>query len=158
MVWWQGVLFILGSSVTALLAGLLLSYVILRIQKRPWPYSWPYFRKSRGATVAKEQVKSKTPDILVEVETNLAISTRSWTGELLPFQTSIWDNNHGEVDSLPAELQEELTEAYADMHLANSIVWLSTDLGRRSEDLDESYNKLRAKIAERLATAMPSQF
>ncbi len=36
------------------------------------------------------------------------------------------------------------------MRLANQIVWLSTDVSRRSRDLDESYLSLSKRIAERL--------
>ena len=36
------------------------------------------------------------------------------------------------------------------MSLANSIVWLATEMGRRSESLDDSYLKLRVSISGRL--------
>ena len=98
----------------------------------------------------EEQVKSRMPNILREVETNLAIAAAPWTGRLLPFHTDVWHAGCGEVNSLPANCQHELAEAYADMHLANRIVWLATDMGRRSGDLDESYQQICARITERL--------
>jgi hypothetical protein len=51
---------------------------------------------------------------------------------------------------MPANLRNELTEAYSDMALANSITWLSTEMGRRSQSLDESYLKLRTSVSDRL--------
>ena len=110
----------------------------------------------QNAAEVEEQTKYKTPNVLAEVETNLAIATMPWAGKLLPFQTSVWDTSRDEIDSLLADLKEALTEAYADMRLANSIVWLSTEVGRRSNDLDESYIKLCTKIAERLDRVLPS--
>ena len=51
---------------------------------------------------------------------------------------------------MPANLREDLTQAYVDMRLANSIVWLSTEIGHRSKNLDENYVKMCTNIAERL--------
>ncbi|MFC1932518.1 hypothetical protein ACFLXU_02665 [Chloroflexota bacterium] len=110
----------------------------------------------QNATEVEEQTKYKTPNVLVEVETNLAISTMPWTGKLRPFQTTAWDTDRDEFDSLLADLKEELTEAYTDICLANDIVRLSTELGRRSNVLDESYIILCTKIAERLERVLPS--
>jgi hypothetical protein len=39
---------------------------------------------------------------------------------------------------------------YVDVGLANNIVWLATEIGHRSKELDESYIKLCASIAERI--------
>ena len=254
MVWWQGVLVILGSILAGSIVGLLSAYVILRIQKRPWPFSKArrgmtvaqarielankardaepkpggaitgflsthvipqiqkipsaFSRGDRGVTVpirgvatkvpgteidtteqanpvieTKEQtelvgrardtdaesikkqqkpiegegqVDSRVSGILKEVETNLGIAVTPWTGKLLPFRTEVWDASGGEIDSLPANYQYELAEAYADMHLANRIVWLSTDMDRRSEDLDGNYIKICVQIAERLNKVSPS--
>ena len=112
--------------------------------------------KHQEVVEVEEQVNSRMSDILREVEMNLVIAATPWTGKLLPFQTYVWDAECGEVDCLPANSQSELVEAYADMHLANRIVWLSTDVGRRSKDLDESYIKMCAQIAERLNRVNPS--
>ena len=69
---------------------------------------------------------------------------------MLSFQTHAWDTSQDEVHKLPANVREDLTQAYVDMRLANSIVWLSTELGRRSQNLDENYIKLCTSIAVRL--------
>jgi hypothetical protein len=90
------------------------------------------------------------PDLFAEIETNRRIATKEWTGELQPFQTRAWDNRGEEVHSLAVEIRNELTEAYSDMALANSISWLSSEMSRRSPSLDESYTKLRTSVATRL--------
>ena len=105
---------------------------------------------------SEEQVNSRTPNILREIEINLAVAVTPWTGRLLPFRTDTWDAGCSEVDNLPANCQYELAEAYADMHLANRIVWLSTDMGRKNEDLDDSYKQICAQISERLKKVNPS--
>ena len=206
MVWWQGVLISLGSIVAGLIIGLLPAYVILRIQKRPWPFSRGYrgmtvaqeqielvakvrdaevesgrdkhevtvseerttsttrrhhediesIRKHQEAVEGEEQVNSRMSSILGEVEMNLAVAATPWMGKLSPFRTDVWDAGCGDEDYLPSNCQHELVEAYADMHLANKIVWLSTDVGRRSKDLDESYIKMCAQITERLNRVNPS--
>ncbi len=190
---WQEGLIFLGLIVAAVLLGLLLGYIILRLKKRPWPYARasqvpnnghsispeptaPVFRvvehfpvkkaestadrqkaleefvKKRQPTPASvnEPVKAQKSDLLAEVEANLAIATSPWTGMLVPFQTKVLDANRNRIDSLIPEFRDQLTEAYTDMHLANTLVWLSMDVGHRSRDLDESYLKLCNKIAERL--------
>ena len=69
MVWWQGVLIFLWSVAAGSIVGLLLAYVILRIQKRPWPFS----RARKGRTVAREQIKSAGQARGVGVESRGAI-------------------------------------------------------------------------------------
>jgi len=112
-------------------------------------------RERKEAAVVKEPPKSTVPNLVAEVENNRRIATEPWTGKLLPFQTEVWDTNPDEIHTLPANFREDLTEAYTDIRLANSIVWLSTELGRRSHNLDENYMKLRANIAERLNRVKP---
>jgi len=57
------------------------------------------------------------------------------------------------VHSLAVDVRDELSEAYSDMALANSITWLATEMSRRSPSLDDSYTKLRASVAARLNRA-----
>jgi len=97
-----------------------------------------------------EPSKTAVPDLFLEIESNRRIASQTWTGDLQSFQTQAWDNKGDEVHSLPPEVREELTQAYFDMSLANSVVWLATEMGRRSPSLDESYLKLRSTIADRL--------
>ena len=217
MVWWQGVLVILGSVVAGSIVGFLSAYVILRIHGMPWLLSWEHvrifvaqaprgcrvmtalilktlaetvdieiattepadsvakpeeetesvgmvrdtdaecIREKQEPTEGEERVSFRVSSILREVEMNLAIAAAApWTGRLSPFQTDIWGAANGEIGHLPANVQYELAEAYVDMHLANRIVWLSTDVGRRSKHLDESYIQICARITERLNNVNPS--
>jgi hypothetical protein len=97
-----------------------------------------------------EPPKITVPDLFAEIENNRHIASQTRSGNLQPFQTKVWDTKREEVHLLPAELREELTQAYFDMSLANSIVWLATEMGRRSSSLDESYLKLCVSIADKL--------
>ncbi len=151
MVWWQIVLIV----VLAILAGLGVGYVINKLFMR----IMPAFRKTRKhpvtsnpiVTVASHvNIEPTVPDLFAEIEYNRRIAIKEWTGELQSFQTHAWDNRGDEVHSLAVEIRNELTEAYSDMALANSISWLSTEMSRRSPSLDESYNKLKASVAARL--------
>ena len=112
-------------------------------------------QERKEAAVVEEPQEPIVPELVAEVENNHRIATKPWTGELLPFQTGVWDTSPDKVHILPANLREALTETYTDMRLANSIVWLSTELGRRTHNLDENYMKLRTNIAERLDRIKP---
>ncbi|MFC1893861.1 hypothetical protein ACFLYR_07565 [Chloroflexota bacterium] len=110
----------------------------------------------RETTIPLEgQLGSPAPDLFEEVLNNHRIATEPWADQLQPFQTQMWEAHQGEVDKLPANLREELAQAYIDIRLANSIAWLSVEFGRRSPNLDESYKKLRTSIAERLGKIRP---
>ena len=106
-------------------------------------------------TVEKPKESPKS-DFIKELETNLAIATAPWADKLLPFQTSCWDAKHGESEPLLAAHHQDLIQLYVDIGLANNIVWLATEIGHRSKELDESYIKLCAGIAERLKRVVPS--
>jgi hypothetical protein len=104
----------------------------------------------KKAEPVTERSPSPKSDIYKELESNLAIATAPWAGKLTPFPTTFWDSDHIRVEPLLARHQEEITQVYIDIRLANSIVWLSNEVGHRSKDLDESYKQLCIKIAERL--------
>ena len=112
-------------------------------------------QEGKEAAVVEEPQEPIVPELVAEVENNHRIATEPWTGELLPFQTGVWDTSPDKVHILPANLREALVETYTDIRLANSIVWLSTELGRRTHNLDENYMKLRTNIAERLDRIKP---
>ena len=98
------------------------------------------------------------PELISEIENNRRIAAQPWSGTLFSFQTRVWDSNQDQLQLIPANLREELKEAYFDISLANSIVWLATEMGRRSEHLDESYTKLCSGIAQRLSRIrLPNQ-
>jgi len=145
--WWQIALIILGSIIIGLLVGYVLNYLIVttlaRRRKKP-------ANKFQTTTVVLEPPKPTVPGLFVEIENNRQIASQTWTGDLQAFQTQVWDTKRDEVHLLPPEVREELTQAYFDMSLANSVVWLATEMGRRSPSLDESYLKLCSSIADRL--------
>jgi len=92
---------------------------------------------------------------LKEVEANLQIAINPNMEKLIAFQTAVWDNNHSAFSDLPANVKAELREAYTDIVMANTIVWLSTGVGRRSKSLDTSYLNLCTKIEQRLRIIIP---
>jgi hypothetical protein len=166
--WWQVVLIIGGAVAVGLGAGYVLNLVAARAASA--------FRISRRRPVRQRSLTSvrqsqteppgpveppmisappappvpSVPDLFAEIEHNRRLAADQWSGQLEPFQTTVWDNRGDEVHSLPADIRNALVEAYSDMALANSITWLSTEMSRRSPSLDESYTKLRASIAARL--------
>ncbi len=144
MNWWQIVLIVLVSVVVGLFVGGLLSYLMARFSKKP------LLNKREAAAVVEEQLKCTLPELLAEIENNCRIATEPWTGNLLSFETQVCSTSQDELRSLPTKLRTDLTKAYDDIRLANGIVWLSTELGRRSHNLDENYIKLCANIVERL--------
>lgn len=91
-----------------------------------------------------------TGELLTELKQNSKIADEPLGDELLSFQTSVWDAHQYKVDRLPSNLRDDLEQAYTDMRLANSLVWLSTEFNHRSPSLNENYTKLRVSISERL--------
>ena len=92
-------------------------------------------------------------DLLAEIRKNVEIASHPQKDELLPFETSVWDRDG--VRLFTGDSRGAMNEAYADMRLANRIVWLATDLGRRNDRLTASYLDLCAKIADRLGRVNP---
>ncbi len=143
---------ILASIFLGLLVGGLISYLMARFSKKP------LLKKREATAVVEEQLKLTLPELLAEVENNCRIATEPWTGNLLSFETQVCSTNQDELRRLPTKLRADLTKAYDDIRLANGIVWLSTELGRRSPDLDEYYMKLCTNIATTLdSITMPLQ-
>jgi len=149
MDWWQIALIVLASVAVGLLVGGLLSYLITRLRKKS------FFAKREAIQVAEELPESTAPDLLTELETNHRIATESQTDEIRPFETRVWETSQNAVHKLTVDVREELAQAYLDMHQANDIVWLSTELGHKSQTLDEHYKNLCPRIAGRLEKLMP---
>jgi hypothetical protein len=103
---------------------------------------------------AKEN-ESPPSDFIAEVRINLAIATMPWTGKPLPFQTACWDIKQNTNGSFFTNHLKEWIQVYADISLANNIVWMATEIGHRSHELDESYLKLCGSIAEGIKAVMP---
>jgi high-affinity Fe2+/Pb2+ permease len=153
MAWWQAVLIVVASVVVGLLVGGLISYLIAWLRKKP------LVKQQETIEVAVEpaatQQKSGTPDLFAELEKNHRVAVESRADEMLPFETRVWDASQDKVHGLTANLREELAQAYLDIRQANDIVWLSKELGHRSQTLDEHYMNLCPRIAARLEKVMP---
>jgi hypothetical protein len=153
MDWWQAVLIVVASVVVGLLVGGLLSYLIAWLRKKP------FVKQRETIEIAVEpaatQQKSDTPDLLAELKKNHRIAVESRADEMLPFETRVWDASQDKVHSLTTNLREELAQAYLDIRQANDIVWLSKELGHRSQTLDEHYMNLCPRIAARLEKLIP---
>ena len=92
--------------------------------------------------------------LLAEIQENRATAGRPWSDRPLPFKNAAWDDVSGGIFQCGADLREELIQAYTDIGLANNIVWLADDLGRRSDSLDKHYRQLCQSIAGRLERVM----
>ncbi len=157
MEWWQILLIGVASIIVGIFLGFYPGLLPRQFIKMPVTNTFAsYFKFKRSdkkrptAAVIVDQSRYPLSSLLEEVETNLRIATEPWDGKLLPFQSSKWDALQSEVNKLPANLQEELSQAYVDIRLANSVVRLSTEFDHTTHDFNESYIKLRTSIAERL--------
>ena len=106
--------------------------------------------KVEAPSVVKEQPKFTSSSLVDEVDNNLRVTSEAWTGDLVPFDTRIWDARQYEVYEIPVNVRNNLRQVYADINLANQIVWLSKEFNRNSPRLVEGYTGLRTSIAERL--------
>ena len=98
----------------------------------------------------KPKVQLPRSDVYKELESNLRIAAAPWSGKVTAFQTVAWDNSQDNIEPELADKRAEIAEVLIDIRLANNIVWISNELGNKSPNLDESYRKLCAKIAERI--------
>lgn len=157
MEWWQILLIGVASIIVGIFLGFFPSFFPKQFIKMPEMNTFANYFKFRrsdkqraSAAVMEDQSKYPMPSLLEEVENNLKTATEPWAGKLLPFQSSKWNALQSEVNKLPADLQEELSQTYIDIRLANSVVRLSTEFDHTTYDLNQSYIKLRTSIAERL--------
>jgi hypothetical protein len=107
-------------------------------------------------TVRESYKKSRQSAFLSELETNMKIATSPWTDKPILFQTTCWDATHEKVEPGLVEHLHDLIQLYVDISLANNVVWLSTEIGHRSEELDQSYIRLCAGIAKRIKGIVPA--
>lgn len=119
----------------------------------PVPPVYPLATKNSGAS-SNPVNQFESSSLLSEIKINLATAKAPWTGKPISFQTAAWDHRPSELDSLLAGTMEELSEAYVYIRLANRLVWLSEDLGRSSQEIQDNYLKMCGNIAERLERAM----
>ena len=139
---WQIILIILASVFVGLLVGVLLSYLIARLQNKPFfiqskravvvdEQNRQFAEEHEPTVIVEEESRTTTADLLTEVENNLKTATEPWMDRLLPFQVHAWDTNQDEINRLTIDLRHDLAQAYLDMKQANDIVWMATELGHR---------------------------
>jgi len=156
MEWWQAVMILLATIVLGVFIGILLDYLSLRfILKRDASLLSTLTllfapKKLKTDPVVEEQQNLMAPDLLAEIEHNRNIASQPLREKLLPLETRVWEAQQHEVDKLPANLRYESQQVYIDIGLVNNLVWLSTEFGRRSPDLDKTYMRLCNIVAERL--------
>lgn len=156
MEWWQAAMILLAILVLGIFISILLYYLNLRfILKRDASLLNTLTllfapKKLRIHRVVEEQQTLMAPGLLAEIEHNHNIASQPLGEKLLPLETRGWEAQQREVDKLPANLRDELQQVYVDIRLVNNLVWLSTELERRSPDSDKTYMMLCNIIAERL--------
>ena len=112
--------------------------------------------KQESIPAVEKHIDAGKSDFMQELENNLAVATMPWSDKLTSFQTKCWDTKHGEYEPLLTAHHQELIQLYVDIGLANNIVWLATEIGHRSKELDDSYIKLCKGIAESIKHIAPS--
>jgi len=170
MEWWQVVIILLGTVFLGVFISVLLYYLYLRfILKRdvnlldtltllfaPKKLRTHPVVKEKQLVVEEKQIEVEerqnlmAADLLAEIKHNHNTASQPLGEKLLPLETRVWDEQQHEVSKLPVSLREELHQVYIDIRMANSLVWLFTEFGRRSPDLYSNYAKLCNVIAERL--------
>jgi hypothetical protein len=159
MPWWFIPTLILVIAVSAA-AGLLIVYIILRIQKKPWPFSKKAISTATNRPSAEVGVISgpesisRSP-IILELEKNIEIATAPVPEVLVKFQLEIWNTHRRDYEKFNSAILGELTRAYVDMLLANNMVWMLSEFGSTNQNSLDDYLSLRTKVAERLQRIMP---
>jgi hypothetical protein len=124
------------------------------IQEAPTPAEPSQPVKKAEPTLAPEMGAHTSP-LEIEVAGNLKIAASAREESPETFTTEEYDSKRGKINSLPAEIQERLTEAYTDMRLANTLVQLSKDANRRNNEMAIGYVQLCLKIADQLERVIP---
>jgi hypothetical protein len=162
---WGFILLSIGIVAAAGAAGLLVGYIVLRIQHRPWPFSRRAAARN-GANENENRTTSGVQDghrgqntivspVLAELERNMEIAAAPAGQELRQFQTDVWNTRHHEFEVLDLKVLSDLTQAYVDINSANNVVWMSKEFGAGSQNTIEDYTRIRAKVAERLQRVLP---
>jgi hypothetical protein len=120
----------------------------------PPPRAEP-FKSAEASAPRPEPVPVHKSELVKEVEGNLATAVTASSGKMSAFQSGAFDSSRSRLNSISDDLADMLTEAYTDIRLANTLVWLSKDLGRQSNEMESGYLRLCGKISERLQKALP---
>jgi hypothetical protein len=160
MEWWEAAVLLLASIAGGTVFFILVCWLAALFEREPQMTVLGALASVFASTnpevpsVLEEQPKSADHRLMDEVDNNLRVTSEFWTGDLVPFDTRVWDEQQYKVYQLPTNLRNELLEVYADINLANQIVWFSKEFNRGSPRLIEGYAGLRTRIAERLQRIM----
>jgi hypothetical protein len=88
--------------------------------------------------------------IFGELRENLKIAAAPQIQNPKPFYTDALKTCFASQDTSLSDMIVDLKEAYTDIILANSIVWLVTEMGTSNKTVEDTYMKLCGNIAERL--------
>ncbi len=150
---WQ----LIGAILGATAVGILLSYLILRFARKrkailpSTSISLSNPEKLGSPSEDQKQADLKLPDLAAEIVRNRKIAAQQLNDKPSPFETRVWDACQYDIHKLPTKLQDQLKKVYDDIHLANSLTWLSTEWSKWSPIVLKQYTELQSAIAERLS-------
>ena len=132
MVWWQYLIYGLAVAFFGAMVG--------------------YCFTMRGAsqerkTRERDQLRSATRSILVEVEADLKLARQPWQGRLVPFAMGMWDAHKGYILALPEDLQNDIHRVYIEVQRANALFQQNLNLPHGSGYYDKDYREQCTKIA-----------
>ena len=107
MEWWQQLIL----SLVTILFGAFLGYFLSRIGA-----------KQEKESRTREKLEESVSGILVELEINLKLAKQPFQNRLVPFVTSMWEVQKGEILRLPKELKDVLYQVYVEIEMANNLV------------------------------------
>ena len=169
--WWQISLVLVASILIGILISICICYLIVRFafkirlsffkffyiffSKKPEVYASSdlarqYINTPSAPPEVQEPANFPISELLFEIEHNLRIIAESSGDNQLPLKSDAWDAIRNSAQKLPVNLREQLEHLYAEIHLLNQIVRVSTELGFRSSFLDERYGKRVTTITEKL--------
>ena len=132
---WQQFLVYLGYTI---IGGIIVGVVV-------------HYLRQRGAK--RDKLLSAMRNILVELDTNMALAKQPFQGRLVPFATKMWDYHKGEIIALPKDTQTVLHQAYICVEGANALVQSNLQLPYGRGYYDKQYQEKCKEIAERAGQA-----
>lgn len=128
---WQQFLVYLGYTI---IGGIIVGVVV-------------HYLRQRGAK--RDKLLSAMRNILVELDTNMALAKQPFQGRLVPFETKMWDDHKGEILALPEDTQTALHQVYIKVQGANALVQsnlqLSYGLGYYNKEYQEKCNEIAGR-------------
>lgn len=128
---WQQFLVYLGYTI---IGGIIVGVVV-------------HYLRQRGAK--RDKLLSAMRNILVELDTNMALAKQPFQGRLVPFATKMWDDHKGEILALPEDTQTALHQVYIKVQGANALVQsnlqLSYGLGYYNKEYQEKCNEIAGR-------------